>query len=221
MFQTSDDAEKLDPADPSQDRRARHLRALEAMSERGLKLTAAVETLTDAITQAAGSETLDLPTAAKALAHLSLAFDRVCRVVRRSMALEEKIADGKLAAEIKAAEARKARHAQRQIESWDNQDLVEDAIRKAVPNLDRERAERLFDDLEDWFETLGDEALTTRSIGELVERACKTLNVPFDPDLWSDETWALEEHASHTPGSPYAWHRRKTPRTRPFDPGAP
>jgi hypothetical protein len=43
-----------------------------------------------------------------------------------------------------------------------------------------------------------------KPIGEIVEGICKVLGLKFDPALWEDEPWGIEQARTKPAGSPFA-----------------
>jgi hypothetical protein len=58
-----------------------------------------------------------------------------------------------------------------------------------------------------------------KPVGAVVADLCKLLSLPFDPALWEDEPWAIEEAKAKPPGSPFA-HRHRSANDDEDDPGA-
>lgn len=173
MTATTPSPEALDPAEA---RAERHSRILQELAELGMTLARAVA--------ARAVETGD--------ADLGLAFTRVARAVRQTLALEAKLADGReavLAGHIqRLAEETAARGRRRK-------KLVEDAVERAIDaECHGETAEALFDDLYERLQDPRDDAdFADRPIGEMIAGICKALGVTPDPRLWEDEDWAIEE----------------------------
>jgi hypothetical protein len=162
--------------DAAEARAERHLRLLQELAELGMTLARAVA--------ARAVETGD--------ADLGLAFTRIARAVRQTVALEAKLADER--------EAVRAGHIQRLAQETAargrrRKKLVEDAVERAIDaECHGETAEALLGDLyERLVDPRDDAGFADRPIGELVAGICKALGVTPDPSLWEDEDWAIEE----------------------------
>jgi hypothetical protein len=134
-------------------------------------------------------------TGVETLGATSLAYTRITRSIRQTMALRMKLRET-LETREREAEAEQKRHEEeaerhrldrrhRQVER-----ILEAAVEAEIEsNGDREdlRAdlrERLDDDL--------DYELDTQSIGEIVTRLCRDLDITPDPYLWRGEIWEDE-----------------------------
>ena len=202
MFSSSPPPETAEPAtpDPSQERRERLVRRLERLGDMGMELAEALHR--QAMEQAAAGDT--------ALSATVAAFDRVNRLLRRTFALEERIAEGILAAQRKAQAQRAEQAAQRQARISERKRTVHDAVTHVVyfEDRDKEATERLFDDIDNWVDA-AEQALFAddRPIGALVAQACRDVGLPIDLGLWIDRKWATDEWNARPPGSPYTAYR--------------
>ena len=177
----------------------RQLAVLGELAELGLEAARAVERQA----RAAGPE-VDLK-------RLTLAYARVSRAVRMTIALQSR-----LIGELKAREDALADD-RVEAETWDDEVLaarVETHKVRAVRVVERVleaehedydtvsrlvlRAERLLDD-----ETLFDDVLS-RPIGDLVARICRDLGLSPDWPRLAEEAWAKAEIESGAAGSPFA-----------------
>ncbi len=167
-------------------------------------------------------------------ADLGLAFDRISRAVRFTVAQHERleIEAGKTAeqkqaeaaaraeaevarAEAEAARAARAENAPSPEEQAAKREqarklrLVERAVKGAIDDEteDYDEHEELLEDLYERLEEREDLGLD-RPIGAVVESVCRAMRLPYDLALWEDEPWALQETAEKAKGSPYANWRR-------------
>ena len=178
-------------ADPARDRAERHLRTLQELAEIGMGLAREVA-------RQASDQTAETPSAPD----FALAFSRIARAVRQTVALEARLAEGRQTGETgRAALAvsdrwRSARR-RRQVK-----ELVGEIIEAEATEFD---AERLYDDLDDRMEEGDEDAdFADRPIGELVARICRDLGVTPDWSLFEDDDWAIAERRERNEGSPYA-----------------
>jgi hypothetical protein len=160
-------------------------------------------------------------------AELGLAFDRISRAVRFTVAqherleaeagktAEQKHAEAAARAAAEAARAARARNAPspEALVAKREQDhklrLVERAVKGAICDFTEDYDERdeLTGDLNERLEEREDLGLD-RPIGAVVAGICRAMRLPFDFALWEDEPWALQEAAEKPKGSPYAKWRR-------------
>jgi len=159
-------------------------------------------------------------------ADLGLAFDRISRGIRLTVAQHERLeidaaktleqrhaeAAARLAAEAqRAARARNAPSPEERATKHERDRklrLVERAVRRAIDGIEdyEEREERL-EDLNERLEEVEDLGLD-RPVGAVVASVCRAMRLPFDFTLWEDEPWALTEAEIQAEGSPYAKWRR-------------
>jgi hypothetical protein len=141
--------------------------------------------------------------APRSVAELGLAFSRVSRSVRQTLALEARLEDDRLARE-RAAEAAEEANAQ------SNSELSERAARVRAKLMqllhpDRERDHRWDDD---WFEDLSDEPddergegfVSDRPAADVVAGVCGDLGIEPDLSLWTDEASAAASAARDAGG---------------------
>ncbi|MDR3513920.1 MAG: hypothetical protein P4L73_19960 [Caulobacteraceae bacterium] len=197
-------------------RAERRLQTLEDLAEVGMALARSL--LRRAELAEAGEASADEPVGA---AEAALAFSRLSRAVRQTLALEARLEDELRAdqaqAAARAAERRAAedeRRARRKLCLLIRKSTVQDIVEEVIEANAREaggreadgpEVERLFDGL---YERLEDDAedddFENLPIGELVQRICLDLGVAFDPALWADEDWALDEWSGNgEPSSPF------------------
>jgi hypothetical protein len=137
-------------------------------------------------------------------AELALAYSRVARAVRMTIALQSKLIEDfvnldeavtdepRLVVEDLLAERR---------------DRVERIVRRAVraEHDDEDHVERLVHEANERLDDedfLGD--ILKRPIGEIVALICKDLGLSPDWDRLAQEPWAIEERRQGEPGSPFA-----------------
>jgi hypothetical protein len=143
---------------------------------------------------------------------LGLAFDRVCRAVRLTLMLQEKLEqehDARAREAAAQAAAARAAEVERKVR----------AVRRTVRNiLDVEiEADETLDDcslhggmLDSLDRESGDQAFLDRPLGEIVARICADLGLRPDWSLWEDEPWAVEAAGAEPPTEP-----REPPRQAP------
>jgi hypothetical protein len=191
------------PSDPSQDAREafacgvahgrteQRLAMLRELSEIGMRLARGVERQAETPETASGD--------------LGLAFSRIARAVRQTLALEARL-EGEREACVQEERAMRdqqlARAARSSVERRSK--LVRRAVGQAIESDAEENDfEQLFDDLD---ERLGDreddDDFLDRPVSELVARICKDLGVAVDWSLWEDEGWALAEAAARAKPPP-------------------
>jgi hypothetical protein len=150
-----------------------------------------------------------------ALCELSLAFTRVAKAVRMSLALATRL-DGEREARgarraAEALQARAAAAAAREARGEETIERVRDAVGTAIGvqttdiDDDGDESERLCDGLEEYLDDPREtDAFADLPVSVAVARVCKALGMPVDWELWKDEDCAVEEWRAATPGSPYA-----------------
>jgi hypothetical protein len=192
-----------DAPDPDAARAAWRAKALEDLAEIGMAMAQALrDRMATAESDAAACE-------------ISLAFTRIARAVRLTVALDARLGEAQAmraetlaakAAEQRAAAA-EAREARVELITGRVQDAVEMAIAAQTSGrrdggYESERlSEALSEYLEDRRET---ETFADRPVSIVVAQVCQALGVRVDWDLWKNEDWAIEEWRARTPGSPYA-----------------
>lgn len=146
-------------------------------------------------------------------------FEEEFRVRERETADE---AAARMAAAAQRAAAARNRAAAAQTQERANHKAwqkaqVERAVEKAIGAVaaeyeaggsyddDSERdAGDLFSDLYERLDEFNDYSDSgRRPVGEIVENLCSVIGVPFDPAMWVDEPWAVEEAKTKPAGSPY------------------
>jgi hypothetical protein len=143
-------------------------------------------------------------------------LESIGRFVRRCLALKhrflhEQTEHGRSTAQRRAEQAEARREKIR-----DRHMAVGTAMMKAIRSdgYSDDSHERLFNDLEDRLELLSDSEVELSSLGGIVKRLCTQLNVAFDPNMFQDQDWAVEEIIKRPTGSPYAdphWYRPVRP----------
>jgi hypothetical protein len=196
------------PAETAQDRAAgcacrdgeaaRRQRVLDELAEIGMDLarTTRRQAMDAAAPQPAGD--------------VALAFSRIARAVRQTVALEARLDEDRHTRDrdtrhrIEAEQER--RRAVAQIRVAVRKDDIRDAVEQAIETEARERGrevdvERLLADLDERLEDAEDDAdFTGRPIGELIARICQDLGVTADPSLcWDDEDWVAPEAGAVQP----------------------
>ena len=217
MFSSTLSPETAEPPtpDPSQERREQLVRMMQALADGGLEAALA---LSQRVTRLALSEGSDQIVVAD-IAATALALDRVGRFVRRAVALEEALADGALAAKLKAREDRAAQAAARRERVAQRRNtvatgmlgLIDDSHVRPVCEI-----ERLLDDLHDALDLEPDETFADEGpIGAILWRLCRQLNLAVDLAAWENEDWAAEEIVERPPDSPFTAYRvtRRAPDT--------
>jgi hypothetical protein len=188
--------------DAGAERAARQGRALQQLAEIGMAMARGLQ---ERMAAAAGADEA---------CELALAFTRVAKSVRLTIALEARLADDQqLRAETLAARASQARTAavaDREARVEANTIRVSDAVEMAIVAHTAEfddggyasekLSERLSEHLKDRRET---ESFADIPVSVAVAQVCKALGVSIDWDLWRNEDWAFEEWRVRTPGSPY------------------
>jgi hypothetical protein len=134
-------------------------------------------------------------------AELSLAFTRMARTVRQTLALEARLRQQAEARDLRLDAERRTRAHQ----AANNQRKLR------VAEIAREAIETGGADdcvgavLAELYERLGDDEVdfTDRPIGALVAKICRDLGVRPDWNRWATEAWAVDEALARAPGSPY------------------
>jgi hypothetical protein len=139
------------------------------------------------------------------LAAVSLAFCRISKAVRQTIALQARLEADQAAAARKAAQARPfwERAVQPRIPTagYTAVSALDPAV-EAEAGDDEAAYERLERALDERLEALED-ADDDRPVGAIVAEICEALGIEPDWSLWQDEDWALEEARVQAPGSPY------------------
>ncbi|HEY4032301.1 MAG TPA: hypothetical protein VGM25_18285 [Caulobacteraceae bacterium] len=146
------------PADLTEARTERHLRLLAELAELGMTLARTV--------------------VAQAEDGAELAFARLARAVRQTLALEAKLAE-----EGQLRRTRQAREHKYQRET-----KVRRMVEKAIEaDADESEVDDLLYDLNERLADLDDTDFTHRPLIEVVASICQDLGVSFDPHQWQDE----------------------------------
>jgi hypothetical protein len=181
------------PLDPPQDRAAERFAMLRELADIGMEMARALQGEVRA-----RAEAIDPDEPPKGVAELGLAFSRVSRAVRQTLALEARLEDDRLVRERAAEAAAEAR-------SQSNNELSERAARVRAKLMqlihpDRER-DHQWDDVE--WEDLNDEEEDERGEGFVADRpaadvvagVCGDLGLEPDLSLWTDENSAAASTA--------------------------
>jgi hypothetical protein len=203
-----------EPADA--DPALRRLRMLEELAEIGMDIARALRrrALDEAAANAAQPDDQAL----------GLAFSRVARAVRQTLALEDRLdqdrqaRDGAAQAEraVQLAEQAGARAIEGlrvAIHRSEVRAKVEQVIEAEAGDAD---VERLLTDLDERLDDdEGGADFLDRPLGELIAAICRDLGLTPDWSLWVNEDWAVQEAKAKPPGSPYAKRRprRSWPET--------
>jgi hypothetical protein len=195
-------------------RAARRLRTLEELAEIGMEVARVLQrrVLDEAARDADGDQPAD--------AALGLAFTRVSRAVRQTLALEDKL-DRPPRAPVLSPEAERAAwladlKASPEIAALSvmvRKDEVRAKVERTIASeADGSDSERLLADLEERLDDAeAGEDFFDRPIGEMVAAICRDLGVTRDWNLWENEDWAMEEARAKPLGSPYARRRKVWP----------
>jgi len=149
-----------------------------------------------------------------------MAFERVSRALRRTLALHDKFEtelnarNERTAAEAAAQQATAAKTAS-PVEDRDRSQRRHKVIRAVERAIDDEADELEGSDLWDEMqERLDDyerfEDFDNDPVGKIVMHICRDLKLTPDLSLWDDEPWALEEAELKPPGSPFAPKPRRS-----------
>jgi hypothetical protein len=188
------------PLDPSPDRleadtpdrAAERFAMLRELADIGMEMARALQGEVRARAEAVEVEPAEAP---QSVAELGLAFSRVSRAVRQTLALEARLEDDRLTRERAAEAAEDAR-------SQSNSEMSERAARVRAKLMqllhpDRERDHR-WDDDDDWDEDLsdgpdverGEGFVSDRPAADVVAGVCGDLGLEPDLSLWADEDGA-------------------------------
>jgi hypothetical protein len=191
-----------DPAD-TQTLAQRQLAALDRMAELCLQ-----------VAEDLGKAALEAE-AADDKAKLAQALAVTTRSIRLTLAMQTRIAEaGERRTQRQAAEAADRKHRIEQA-----RDQVETAVltsfgweaSERLPSPEREK------EVLDWLEALPDDILDQRPVGMTIKMICDHAKLPFDPALFADYPWAIEEQQTRPAFSPYSpipkrvWARPFTP----------
>jgi hypothetical protein len=142
--------------------------------------------------------------APKSVAELGLAFSRVSRAVRQTLALEARLEDDRLARE-RAAEAAEDAQSQSNSEMSERAAKVKAKLMQLL-HPDRERDHRWDDD---WFEDLNDDPddergegfVSDRPAADVVAGVCGDLGIEPDLRLWAEDDGAAASAARGAGGA--------------------
>ena len=190
------------PADPL-DLASEDVRLLARMAALGERMAMVVVAQAEARQQADADAPGLTPTFDAA--EMSLSLERVGRYVRRNLALKRRFqAEDETGLKLRVAERRQRMMSRRS--------GIEVALVRAIRSDGRsdDAHEALFNDLNDRLEILTDAEVEARPVGAWVQRLAAKLHLPFDPLMFADESWAIDEIVARPTGSPYAnphWNR--------------
>jgi hypothetical protein len=224
------------PNDPAADRPESHVRPEDsAAADIGWKLAmlrelaeCGMDMARDVRNQAVAEPAPDQPAKAGGEREaLALAFWRLSRAVRMTLALHTEMEENhrRQSEETAADRARRAAEARDKHRAYqrDKVERVAGATLDTKAGKDWNERERLDDELRERLTDFDDYALCgQRSIGEIIVRICRDLGVTPDWARWVDADWARDEMATKPPGSPYAaWPPvRPVPARKPAASGA-
>lgn len=178
---------------------ASQIARLEVLAEVGQGLISRLAREAEAI----GEGRLDIATVA-------LAYGRLAKAVRQTLALQARIA-AEAAEKKRAAEARPGRDEATVKIVHDftptRRNRAVDALELAIEveaGENEVKFERLEKELYEELEALDEDAFDERPIGAIVAEICEILGIEPDLSLWEAEAWAIEETRTNVPGSPYA-----------------
>jgi len=148
------------------------------------------------------------------VAPLSLAYNRVARAVRQTLAMETQVTDGenrrlagvaavkaKAAAEIAERESRA--ETGRLIKAMVAHDILGELIEAEHEDDDETWARLHARANEQLVDAKDDEDFADRSMGELVAAVARAIGLCPDWDRWAGEDWAEEDAEDRPWGSPY------------------
>ncbi|CAN7277733.1 hypothetical protein LJR225_001391 [Phenylobacterium sp. LjRoot225] len=204
----------------------RQLGLLGRLAEAGLNIALAVERQVMAVE--AGSPEAGSPEAVKVVQGLALAYGRVSRAVRLTVALQSRLVKDLqeidvVAARRRAGEQADAGRARQQREAARKarvERIVERLIRAEVG--DEAEVDRLADEAYerlDHDDIYGD--LLAKPVSEIVAMVCRDLGLAPDWGRLAEEAWAQEEIDGGAAGSPLMalrWLDPPQPQTNPADP---
>jgi hypothetical protein len=171
-------------------RTEQRLAMLRELSEIGMRLARGVERQAETPETASGD--------------LGLAFSRIARAVRQTLALEARL-KGEREARVQEERAMRDQQLARATRSsiGRRSKLVRRAVGQAIEaDAGEHDFEQLFDDLDERLADREDDDFLDRPVSELVARICKDLGVTVDWSLWKDEDWALAESAARAKPPP-------------------
>ena len=199
------------------ERGERHLRMLAEMAEVGMRLMRSLGELVDAHVEREKMGD-DAPARIKDAA---TAFDKMTQTVRRTIALEAKLAEGVKARREKliteCAERRASRWAAHETAVGDAIiEGVHDAYAATCPDAEyNELADRLLDDAREYLDDADEmRGYLDRPIGETVVKLCAVLGLDSEACETDGETWRVRR-------APLDFELRLEERARKFPPPAP
>ena len=181
----------MDMAATPEDRATQRLAMLHELADIGMEIARSLR-----VQAAAFAATAPEP-AAKA-PDFPLMFDRIARAVRRTLALQERLDEGrrKAIAQQQEIAAREVRFApvrrKHQVCA-----LVEEAIEAEAERTGASatRVESLLDDLHERLDDY-DPGFASDTVAQMVAQICDDLGVTPDWTLWKDQDWFIEETAA-------------------------
>ncbi|QUD89203.1 hypothetical protein [Phenylobacterium montanum] len=215
-----------DPAlSPAEARALRHGRVLARLAEIGMEMAEALGR--EARARAEAAEAGEAGPAAAG--DPGLAFSRIARAVRLTLALEARLAEGpaerasgpEVEARREAEAARRARAEDRALTERVGRNIIavnnQAAARKAIETLIETEAEAcdiepLLDALAERLNEPTEADFADRPVSETIARICADLGLRPDWGLWRDEAWAGREAETRARGSPYAAEARRKAR---------
>jgi hypothetical protein len=194
------------PIDPPEDRTERDLRMLDQLAEVGMRLVRAVEqqAMAQAVPEQVGAQGVGA-LGRMSGGDLALAFSRLARAVRQTIALKAKLVEDRWAldhrqAADQAQRAAAVKQARKAAQKNRVKRIVEGVIDAEADGDDREN---LLIDLD---LRLDDEDLFAdydeRTFGEIVALICRDLGISPDARLREVETWGIGE--TGMPPAPFA-----------------
>ena len=185
------------PPSPSDDFAAVRLAMLRELAEVGMAVARAIGRQAQAVGGAVVTQDAETDAApAPAVGDLGLAFSRVSRAVRLTLALEARTSDetfGPARAAAKAAQeavdrAATSRNIAVFCKADDLGEVMQDMIEDAAGE-DEDKAERLCERLCERLDDLEPDEVFERPFEELLARICKDLAIEPDLSLWEHEAW--------------------------------
>ena len=190
----------MSDSSPPADRTAARLAVLGELTGIGMAVARAVGRLAEAVAETA-EDAKERP-AARA-SELSLAFSRVSRAVRLTLALEERMEGAAAAA---PAPANPYAQSGRLVSALYKADQLGEAARDLIEHAageDEAKAERLGEALSERLDELDADEVLERPLIELIARICKDLDIEPDWSLWGDQDWV--EDAGGVRAAKRAW----------------
>jgi hypothetical protein len=169
------------PTDPAVERAERHGRVLQELAELGMTHARAVTAQASVADPARAND-------------LALAFSRIARAVRQTLALEARLAEDRKTAVTEIAQ-------RRAFAARDRRSRVENLVERAIDaEASDAEAENLYADLQERLEDADDLAgFYDRSVPEIVALICKDLGVTPPHIHWDDADWGTPEASPPSP----------------------